>query len=367
MSAKKDEDFAHFVFEDSGTRMVGDGVTYPDYLTLRRRVEDWSQWFDGWAEVARDYEERAKEALTRGFTVSRGELYFQASITWQYAQFLWFHRPEEREEGQRRKVATYREGAPHFRPAAERVDIEFDGTKIPAYFRVPEGEANTPCVVLIGGLESTKEEYYLFENMLLRRGMATIAFDGPGQGEYFFERPMVPDFERYTSAVVDYLETRPEVNAARLGVIGRSLGGYYAARSAAFERRFRAAVAWGAMFDLSYFDEMEPLTQHGLRYVTGVEGDDEAERAARRMIDLSDAAELIEVPLYILHGEKDGLIPVSQAHLLDERTPNAKKTVVIEPEGNHCGHNIHHKVRPAMADWMAEQLEASGHRAGAGS
>lgn len=351
------EGFAAELLDANAARMIADGVHFPDYARLRQSIAHWEGWFEAWAQMAHEYEVRAEEALARGSSVTAGEMWFQASIMWQYAQFLWFDYPDQRAEGQRRKVASYRRGAPNFRPPAERIQITFEDTVIPAYLRLPDGVARAPCVVLIGGLESTKEESYHFEAMCLRRGIATCAFDGPGQGEYFVARPMVDDFERYTSAVVDYLIGRREVDCDRLAVLGRSLGGYYAVRSGASDERFRAIVAFGAMCDLCYFEDMAPLTQRGFRYVTGIRDPDEAERAARSMIDLRGAVESLDRPLYVLHGARDELIPVSQAHLLDHLTPLAPKKMVIEPDGNHCAHNLYHLVRPAMADWLARQLD----------
>src|SRR2546426_533613 len=83
-----------------------------------------------------------------------------------------------------------------------------EGANLPGFLRLPPGDGPWPCAVLIGGLESTKEEYRLFEEICHHRGLATFAFDGPGQGEAFFYVKLRPDFERYPSVVVDYLATR---------------------------------------------------------------------------------------------------------------------------------------------------------------
>ena len=41
------------------------------------------------------------------------------------------------------------------------------------------------------------------------------------------------------------------VDAARIGLVGWSLGGYYAPRAAAFEKRIKLVVAWGANHDVA--------------------------------------------------------------------------------------------------------------------
>jgi 2,6-dihydroxypseudooxynicotine hydrolase len=241
-------------------------------------------------------------------------------------------------------------------PSAERVDIPFEDTSIPAYLRRPAVDGPVPCVVLIGGLESTKEESYRFEETCLRRGLATMAFDGPGQGEMYFTRKLGPGFEKVTSAVVDWLEDADGIDAGRLGVLGRSLGAYYAVRSAACEPRLRACVAWGACFDLSDLDQMPPHTHDGFVYVTGIEDREQAREHLRRSIDLADVAGDLRCPTYVLHGYHDRIFTMAQVELLREQVTNAPIEIVVEPDGDHCCHNMGTVVRPRMADWMANRL-----------
>src|SRR5258707_13843868 len=80
---------------------------------------------------------RAGEALARNRKKSAGELFWQACLSHHYAQFLWFHDPVRRDEGQMRKVALYREAAPLFVAPEIRFDVRFDGFVIPGYIRLP--------------------------------------------------------------------------------------------------------------------------------------------------------------------------------------------------------------------------------------
>lgn len=344
-----------------GARMIADGIPYPDWAEASERLKQGADWFDVWAGNGRRYEALGDAEIAAGNTLTGAEQLWLACINFHYAQFLWFHDPARRVEGQKRKVELYARAAQHLRPPSERVDIPFGELSIPAYLRLPAGPAPAgghPCLIVIGGLESTKEESYLFENMCLERGMATFAFDGPGQGEMFFDVGLAPDFERYASAVVDYLEGRPEVDNDRFGVLGRSLGGYYAVRVAACEPRLKACVSWGACFDLSDFDQMPPATKAGFLYVTGIEDPAAAREHLRTALDLRDVAGRLEQPTYVLHGRHDEIFPMRQVELLQEHATNAPLEVVVEEHGNHCAHNLAHIVRPRMADWIARQLGA---------
>jgi 2,6-dihydroxypseudooxynicotine hydrolase len=346
------------VWKASALRMVGDGVPAGDMSAAQRQVSRWEEWYPFWAECGARCEKLARETLALGRRLSAGELFWQASLSHHYAQLLWFHDLPTRDAGQRRKVELYREAAPLFDPPAERFDLPFEGFTIPGYLRVPPARGGrAPVVVLLGGLESTKEESYLFENRCLQRGLATCAFDGPGQGEMYFQARMRPDFHRFTSAVVDWLAARPELDASRLGVLGRSLGGYYAVHSAAHDPRFKACVAWGVLYDLSYYDGMHEPSRSGFAFVAGYKNPAEASKYLKETINLEGQAQRLRCPVYALHGAQDDLIPPSQVDRLRAALRHHPDvTFDLPSDGDHCCHNLYHIVRPRMADWLAERL-----------
>jgi 2,6-dihydroxypseudooxynicotine hydrolase len=337
-------------------RMLSDGIAPYDLQRATEQVADLEDWFDFWVAAGERYEALGEAALADGSRVSGGEWLWQASLCFHYAQFMWFHDPARREHGQRHKVELYNRAAPHLKPPAERIEIQFESTTIPGFLRLPEGErpaSGWPCVLLLGGLESTKEESYLFENICLRRGLATFAFDGPGQGEVFFELKLRPDFERFSSGVLDVLERREEVDGDRFGVLGRSLGGFYALRAGAGDERLRAVVGWGFFHDMEDFDSMPEHTQQGFVYVAGGSKEDLVQA-----LDISDVAADLRAPTLLLNGRNDPIFPPRQMERTIAALVNAPKDVVIEPEGDHCCHNMGNIVRPRMADWLARKLNA---------
>ncbi|MCK9910570.1 alpha/beta fold hydrolase, partial [Microbacteriaceae bacterium K1510] len=106
-------------------------------------------------------------------------------------------------------------------------------------------------LLINGGFDSTGEELYLqVVASALQRGYNCLTFEGPGQGAVIREQhiPFRHDWEKVVTPMVDYLESRPEVDPKRIALMGISLGGYLAPRAAAFEHRLAACIANDGMF-----------------------------------------------------------------------------------------------------------------------
>src|SRR5436309_267201 len=175
-----------------------------------------------------------------------------------------------------------------------------------AYLRAPLGIKRPPVVVIISGLESTKEEARTMEDEFLRRGLATFTFDGPGQGETWFQGGMIVEFERATSAVIDYLERLPLVDAGRVGVYGPSMGAYLAPRSAACDGRIKACAACGGSYERSRLIERldDPFDFARTAHIWKVY-DKERLAELQRRSTLEGLAPQIRCPLLIVHGTDD--------------------------------------------------------------
>jgi 2,6-dihydroxypseudooxynicotine hydrolase len=111
------------------------------------------------------------------------------------------------------------------------------------------------------------------------------------------------------------------------------------------------------MFDLSHYDRLHSSARQGFDYVAGFDRPAEASAYLRQSIDLSDVAEQLRCPLYVLHGARDHLMPMEQLEKLRQAARAVPEAVWDVPEeGNHCCHNLYHIVRPRMADWLARKL-----------
>jgi 2,6-dihydroxypseudooxynicotine hydrolase len=203
------------------------------------------------------------------------------------------------------------------------------------------------------GMDSAKEEMDTNEAHFLKRGLATLAFDGPGQGEGEYDFPIHPNYEVAVTAVVDYVESRNDLNRDRIGLWGVSFGGYYAPRSAAFEKRINACISISGPYDFG--KRWERLPSHDVfKTRAHCKTEEEAYEVAKK-INLAGVAEKITCPLFVVGGELDPMTPPEEQRRLAAEASGPTELLIIEG-GNHCVNNLRYRYSPQSADWMAGYL-----------
>ena len=212
-------------------------------------------------------------------------------------------------------------------------------------------------MVLIPGLDSTKEEFFLLENVFLARGLATMSLDGPGQGEGGYELPIRHDYEVGLAAALDAIAERKDVDHDRIGAMGVSLGGYSAPRAAAFEPRIKAVVGISGPFNFGEcWDDLPDLTRQTFTAKSHAKDEEEGRKKASEL-DLTGVLEKLEQPALFTTGSEDRLIPWEQTERQAKEAPNAE--FVLYEGGTHGNSNVPYRNRPMIADWLAEKLRPS--------
>jgi 2,6-dihydroxypseudooxynicotine hydrolase len=335
-------------------RFITNGVDYNDFVRVTSGVTTWDEWLPAWVENGHGFAELARDAESRGRTVTAGQLWNQAALSYHFAKFVWMLDMERYEEATRLAVDALRKAHSFLDPTAERIEIPFEnGATLVGNLRRPAGE-RAPLVLLFPGLDSTKEEFFGWENVFLSRGLATFSLDGPGQGESGLSTHIYPNYEVAATATIDVLSQRDDIDAARIGAAGVSLGGYYAPRAAAYEKRIKAAVGISGPFDFaSNWEHMPQQTRETVAHHVGASSPEEA-RAKAGELNLYEAAKLIDQPFLAITGRHDRLIPWEQTQRQADEAPNGE--FVLYDDGNHVCNNIPWKYRPLTADWLREKL-----------
>jgi dienelactone hydrolase len=341
---------------------------------LRKQVGDDTAWFEAWRAEGDRVQALAREAEPRGRRITAAAAYLRACNYYQMAER--FRTPKD-------KVAleAYRAGVDCFqrfarlteRPRIEVVEVPYEGGSLPAYFVHAENTALTrpPCLVFFDGLDITKELQYLRAVPdLVRRGIACLIVDGPGTGEAirFRGHYLRHDYEAAGSAALDYLSTRSDVDAQRIGVMAVSLGGYYAPRCASMEPRFKACIAWGAIWDYhatwkrridAGFRASMSVPGHHICWILGVPTVEDALRKLEPF-RLDGVVQRMRCPFLLTHGGDDEQIPMTDARKLFEAVGSADKTLRVftteEGGSQHCQRDYLSLGTSVMYDWLAEKL-----------
>ncbi len=340
-------------------RFIANGVDYNDFVTTTAGISTWDEWLPAWTATAQRHVDLAEEARAVGRHRSAGEAWLRAAISYHFSKFVWILDPAQNRANTVSAVEAMRRAHELLATGAERIEAPLGPGRVFATLRRPSvGPAAVPLVVLIPGLDSTKEEFFRWEQVFLDRGMATLSVDGPGQGEAGFELPLRHDYESAVGAILDAAEACPGIASDRVGAVGVSLGGYYVVRAAAFETRIRALASVSGPFDFSAgWETMPELTRETVRYVSGAEDDAGARRGAAKL-ELSGVAERVAVPSLVVTGAQDRVIAWSDTKRIADAIPGA--VWVLYEHGTHVCNNMPYAYRPLVADWMADQLKR-GH------
>lgn len=338
-----------------GPRLIANGVDYNDFVRVTGGLERWEDWLETWSQTAEGHRALAVEARARGHARSAGEAFARAAVCFHFAKFVWVLDPERNRTATAAAVAALRDAHALLDPTAERIEAPLGDASVVANLRRPTITGPpVALVVLIPGLDSTKEEFFIWESVFLGRGMATLSLDGPGQGETGFALDIRPDYEVAVAAILDAVADRPELDMERLGAVGVSLGGYYVVRAAAFEPRLRAVAGVSGPFNAAaQWDVMPGLTREAFIHHTGASSPQEGRERAGAL-DLDGVAERVRQPCLVVTGRRDRVIPWEQTKRIADAAPRSEW--VLYDEGTHVCNNIPFKYRPLVADWLREAL-----------
>lgn len=322
-------------------------------------------WAELWSAEARPHEQIARDAEQHGDAELAHESFM---LAYQYYRLARFPCPNTEAKGLAAHLsrANYISASRYFDPPLEVIDIPFEGlsgegSSIRVYLRRPDGVAQPPVAIQHGGIDGYKEERHRYAEPLLRRGIASLAIDMPGTGESPVKGGL--HGERIYATVLDYLDRRTDLDGSRVGLIGGSFGGYWAAKAAhVFPERFAGVVDWGggthygfqpnwiesSRFAGSYLTDLIETRAHAFGLTSYEEWLQFAPSLSLLDQGLLDGE---HAPMLLINGRDDAQTPIEDLYIL--LAHGSYKSARVFP-GGHMGQTP--ETYPTIVGWIAGQL-----------
>ncbi|WP_187170453.1 alpha/beta hydrolase family protein [Salidesulfovibrio onnuriiensis] len=356
---------------------VNHGVGIGEAFYAASRIEDGDAagWHEQWCGLARRVEARGEKALSGGHEVSAREQFLRAAYYYRISLLgMLPDNPELLRRGRRCRTLMKKAGQ-LFDPPVEYIEIPFEGTVLPGYFRPALADGGPrKTLLMIGGGETFAEDLYFYiARQAFERGYNFMTVDLPGQGllpaegKVFRTDTYVP-----MKAVADYALGRQEVDPERFAAYGISGGGLFVPQAAQHDPRIRAIAMNSAVVDA-----------HPIFAAMPVAGADESEMASWTSFHANVVRSIcwrygvdtpaglvganrgntfdphqVGVPALIIVGENDYASDEvkRQQALAMEGFPNPRKKMVVTPadEGatNHCVMENRALVGQVLFDWL---------------
>lgn len=368
----------NYTWSTSANLALGCGGEIGEVDEVVRALQSFAQsgdaeaWEAAWRRMADRVAGLARRDEAAGHRLSAGGKYLRAAAYRFVGERQVPPGSPRKLEGYKEFLADFNRGVALSGVPLARVEVPYEGTTMPALFLPAQTDGPAPAMIYVDGFDICKEVMWLvLRDAFARRGVHCLFVDTPGVGEMLRLRgvPTRYDYEVPVAACVDYLQGRADVLADRIGVMGVSLGGYYAPRAAAFEPRLRCCVAWGAIWDYGATwerrrhlrpDSPVSVPAFQLAWVMGAEGFEAALEKARAFT-LAEVMPRIRCPLLIVHGAEDRQIPLADAErAFQAATGTAVKELKVftaaEGGTQHCQLDNRSLAIDYITDWVADHL-----------
>jgi dienelactone hydrolase len=358
--------------------MVGYGAAAMaeiDAITLRLRAraaepELDKVWAEEWSREADRVAAIGDAADKEGNTITAGNQYMRAG-NYYYSAERFIPPGPDKAAMYDKALRRYQGAMARLHPEIERVEVPYENQSLPAWFVKGRGLGKRPTVVLFDGMDNAKEMSVIFAGLdFQKRGINTLAIDGPGQSEPLRLRSIYGrhDYEAAGIPAYDYVTSRPEVDPKRVAVMGYSFGGYHAPRICAHDKRYAACVAFGAMhWNVHDFvkghapadPRQTSASTFQFRWVVGAPDNETALEWSKRYT-LEGVAQKVECATLILHGESDRIVPLDAARKLYEAIGASNKHLKIftaaEGGAEHCQVDNRQLGVDYIGDWLLKNM-----------
>jgi len=339
-----------------------------DFMGVRTRVQKFTDISREFGRAAAHREGIARRFEEEGRTVAARESFFIASLLYGSAQWPIFENSQENITFNKKKVDCYLKYAQYADHEIRRVEIPFGEKSLPGYFHLPSKRPSgkLPCILSIDGMDGFKEMMHsLYGDRFFERGIASLAIDGPGQGECCVRDIHVTatNFKDAGRAALAWMRAQPEIDPDRIAVFAVSFGSFVGTQVASIDDRLKGCAVAYVCHEPGFqtvFNMASPTFKLRFMYMTGYEDEDEFDKFAETLT-LHGVGEQIRCPYLVIAGEDDELSPIEYTYELLNRIKAPKQLVLYQGEKHALHSTTSSSLGPNwgvyIAEWIKDRLD----------
>lgn len=357
---------AHYLPKFLRRRMIASGIRQDELESVLRQSKNFDKLSHLFAAVQEARESKGRYWYELGLKPKSKDYLLNSAIWGFYASLLSTDDQDFQRNAYTSSAKSYALAAPLFKYPAQQVDIPCTTNTLKGYIRLPQTDSKAakldilqrqyPCVILINGFHSSKEELFFVENAFLNQKIATLSFDHAGIGESIQTSRDSLDLSALGNALRICVQSIPQIDPHRVAVFGTSLGGAIALNLAAeFPDHFKAVAALSAPFDLA--SRLDVLLLSSWRQVNYIMSNDEQViHECARKLSLKNSLPSVQASTLIVSGGKDRLAGKIDGQLIYDQVAAQDKKLLICPRARHGCYEMMPSLRYEIAQWIKQRI-----------
>lgn len=340
-------------------RFIAHGANTVDVSMVQSKLDarPTDNWCAIWSDLAKEYEEKGQKNLEDNNMDDAKYQLLKAQVYYRIASYP-FPLDDERKTAYARSLELFKQYIKFLDNPPKLIVLSHETKRMEGYLRLPRKDQKSPLVIILPGLDWTKEECFWFEDQFLDRGFATFCLDIPGSAGS--EWALRADSDRMVQKVVDYFKKDSAIMGDKIYLVGFNFGGYWGLKVAAKDSDIRGVVAVDApvhyAFESSYLNQMPRFMADMFVKMTGARSYQDMYKIMGALsLKNQDELRSLRCPILIIGAGRELFIPKEDLYIFaDElRRPPALKIFPKQQYG--IVDNYQSEVYPLIADWLEDQ------------
>lgn len=319
-------------------RWLAHGVDADDLAKIRHTFNDLECWVEGWSRLARQKQMLAEQLERKRELANAEMMHRSAGLYFYLVQWIYPDVSTEKQGWFERCSASFQQADTLSPVPVQYTNLKIDGH--PCFGRVRIPNHPKACMVIINPFDSSKEELFRYEMDFVHAGMATVSFDGPGQGETFVASGFKGTLQRWDHFLDRVIEEAAGICLdIPICLFGTSSGASWALLKSNHPHIDKAVAVSPAV---SLGIEVPAYFQDRINQAW--EGKD---HSSPLLEEFSGS-----VPVLLFHGKRDVLVATDDIYQLMKRLPQGK-LIEYENEGHCCNFKLE-EIRRITVKWLLQ-------------